>query len=610
MKLKHHVLAGSAVLSLLALSSCIKDEYDLSDIDTTVRLQTKELTVPINLDALTLDQVMDLGEDSEIRDTVVNGVRMYAVRKDGTFKSDPIEVAAFTIDKPIISPTSNSLAFSGSTPPPIPGALSLGTYIIIDVPQTAFNTSASGIDKAIKGIDSLDVSSTFTIGMKVTQTGGIISDWSLSKLEDLQIKLPKGLIATTSLGTFEPATPTNHPGYSLLNLTGVAIPLVNDGTGGAYVNINLDVTAIDKANSAILFDPDNQSLTLNDHVEIAAGRVHVYGSLTDIVPTSVTFTLAPVANPITVNTFTGTIEYDVTSFDIDPIDLSNLPDFLNQKGTVLGLEDPRIYLALNNPAGNYKNEATGVGTYLQTGFKMTPERDGVKAAACELDNNSTYGGKVLRILGGTMAKQNFVMSPASTEAMGDFTNPTHVPFADLKKVLNETDGIPTKIYVDAVSPQVPSQRISKFALGSQLPAVEGEYLFFAPLQLTSNSVIAYADTIDGWNDEDVDAIHISKMRVTFDLTTEVPFPIDLDIIPITTGGKAIAGVTPGRVLVPYPANDFKVDTTIEGEITHLDGIIVKARVHDPDDQTSLDPTMKLHLKNSKVTLTGYYEKEL
>ena len=39
------MLTGMSALSLLALSSCMDDAYDLSDIDTTARLQVKELTL-------------------------------------------------------------------------------------------------------------------------------------------------------------------------------------------------------------------------------------------------------------------------------------------------------------------------------------------------------------------------------------------------------------------------------------------------------------------------------------------------------------------------------------------------------------------------------------
>ena len=80
------MLTGMSALSLLALSSCMDDAYDLSDIDTTARLQVKELTIPLNLDHITLDQIINLDESSEIvKETDANGNLIYAIKKEGTF---------------------------------------------------------------------------------------------------------------------------------------------------------------------------------------------------------------------------------------------------------------------------------------------------------------------------------------------------------------------------------------------------------------------------------------------------------------------------------------------------------------------------------------------
>lgn len=604
MKLKHHVLAGSAVLSLLALSSCIKDEYDLSDIDTTVRLQTKELTVPINLDYLTLDQVMDLNDDSEIvKETQPDGSIIYAVKKEGTFDSDPIHVAAFATDKPSISPSVKTLTIT-----PLPVVLPtdpLAKYPIpIDVSASTFSVNASDIDKAIKQMDLLGATSKFKVVIEVTPIGGTLN-WSNVKFEGIKIEVPKGLLGTSDQGTFIPNSSATDA-YGLLDLS--ATPLQPDATG--KVTINIDVTGIDVPKSNAVIDYTAHTLALADQIRIKEGDVVIYGSSTGttLLPPSVTFSLAPDMDAIQVNTFTGRIEYDVDAFDIDPIDLSNLPDFLSQSGTQLGLEKPQIYLGLNNPVGNVSDGAGGY-MFLRTGIVMTPERDGVAAAPCGLDNTT------FDVTGdGTTAEQYFVMAPAASTSFNypGYTNPTFVPFAALKDVLTETDGIPTKIKVEAVNPQLPNQPVQNFQLDTDLPKIDGKYAFYAPLQLTNNSVIMYTDTIDGWNDEDVDAINVNEMLVNFDLTSEIPFDLTLDIIPITLNGKEIPS-NHNKVTIPASATNFPVAVTITAKdnspITHLDGLLVKAKVDHPQAET-LAPEMKLHLKNSKVTLTGYYEKEL
>lgn len=99
----------SAAVLITAASSCVDNAYDLSDIDTTSRFNAKDLVIPMNIDQITLDQVLDLDDDSEVKTIVQNGKKIYAVQKDGTFKSDPIKVSAFTTTKPTINPITSTL---------------------------------------------------------------------------------------------------------------------------------------------------------------------------------------------------------------------------------------------------------------------------------------------------------------------------------------------------------------------------------------------------------------------------------------------------------------------------------------------------------------------
>ena len=48
------------VATTFAFSSCVDDNYKLSDLDTTVGVNVTKLTVPLNVDSLVLDQMIDL----------------------------------------------------------------------------------------------------------------------------------------------------------------------------------------------------------------------------------------------------------------------------------------------------------------------------------------------------------------------------------------------------------------------------------------------------------------------------------------------------------------------------------------------------------------------
>ncbi|MDE7117608.1 MAG: hypothetical protein K2O61_03065, partial [Bacteroidaceae bacterium] len=132
----------------------------------------------------------------------------------------------------------------------------------------------------------------------------------------------------------------------------------------------------------------------------------------------------------------------------------------------------------------------------------------------------------------------------------------------------------------------------------------------APLQLKDQSTIKYEDTIDEWNDEDVDKMAISKIKLDFTATTEVPIDLELTVVPIDKEGKVIKGVKSNTVEVPAKANNAEVHFEMTGDIKHLDGVKITAKLVNVGDDTALAPQMKLNVKNLKATLTGYYEDEL
>lgn len=98
-----------SLLLLMAITfsslSCVNNDYDLSDVDTTVSMKVDNLAIPLNLDEVTLKSVLDLDDDSQIKE--VNGE--YAIIEDGNFSSDKVELPSFTIEVPTIAPIQEEL---------------------------------------------------------------------------------------------------------------------------------------------------------------------------------------------------------------------------------------------------------------------------------------------------------------------------------------------------------------------------------------------------------------------------------------------------------------------------------------------------------------------
>lgn len=62
-----------ALAGLASLTSCVDDGYDLSDVDSTSRFTVEDLVVPINIDELTLKDVISFDDDSKIQPVTIDG---------------------------------------------------------------------------------------------------------------------------------------------------------------------------------------------------------------------------------------------------------------------------------------------------------------------------------------------------------------------------------------------------------------------------------------------------------------------------------------------------------------------------------------------------------
>ena len=182
--------------------------------------------------------------------------------------------------------------------------------------------------------------------------------------------------------------------------------------------------------------------------------------------------------------------------------------------------------------------------------------------------------------------------------------------------------IPESIDINVVNPQIPVQHVENFALGQTLGAIQGTYVFYAPLALTEGSVIKYSEVFDGWSDEELDNIAISQLRVDANITSNIPFELALKAYPIDKNGQKITNngkVVEGKIymngfdVIPANANGSLV-IKIDGAIQQLDGIILDAEIHGKDVAGStgnaLKPNHQIKLDNLKMKVSGEYISEL
>ena len=571
---------AGCILSLpLLLTGCIDNSYDLSDIDTTSEIKINNLTLPINLDVVKLNDILNVSEDGKIKITTIDGKEIYAVSESGTISSDPINIPSFTAHAPTVSPAHANFLISGTRS----GSYE-NLYELSDLTSQVIEIKASDINESIIEVSRIS-SEPMSINIELKAEG---FDKSIEmEFVSLEFDFFKGLVFKELPSNFS---------YDATNgiLTVTNLPCPNHAA-----DITLETIGIDFAASGTQIT--NHTLDFTTEVKPRAGILKTVTPAevgVDSPVMNIDFSVNSVVSDLHATSFTGVIEYnlDGPGMNLNPVNLSDIPDFISQEGTDIRLLNPQIYLNLNNPlAAN--------NLYYQTGLELVALRDNTQFSY------SPDNGNVIKVEPGTAGPFNFVLSPTmpSDALAGYASGLKHITFSELSNVLSG-NGLPREIEINLINPGLPRQAVSDFALDREIPGIIGSYEFFAPLALSSGSVIIYSDTKDGWNDEDVDKMIITTLEIEADVTSTIPLKASLTGHPINTNGEPISGVTIEGAEIEANAQNQHILIRTTGEVRNLDGIRFEAVVV-PGSSETLSPTQTLTLTNVHARVSGSYTTE-
>lgn len=630
MRIKSLACLLLASVATLSFFSCINDDYDLSDVDTTVGVKVNDLTIPLNLDEVTLKSVLDLGDDSQIKE--INGE--YAVVENGEFSSEQIDIPSFTIKAPVIEPIKDVLpSFLHITEDDImswvgaSGAKKINVEIMgvekeveiddelklisfdIKDAKSEFKIEADDIDKAIVNIDKIGAVAKIRISLGFDGLENFVDAF---ELENLVVQLPKGLNATVSDGGK----------YDIESGRLSFERFVSDKGMEADIEIAISDIYSDKAGAKLengYFSFENE-LWATGTLAVYARNLKDNANILDLIKVeSVAYECGltfPDGN-IKITTFTGDIQYEVDGINVDPVSMKDIPDLLSQSGTDVKLVNPQIYVELNNPVyEDYK-------VYATTSLELVPNPN---ATGDQFKVDVKVDAPMNQFCMSPNKPDNYYKNQGNGLLDVDFTNAEYLPFTNLGNILSG-DGLPESIDINVVDPKIPAQHVKNFELGQKLGAVKGTYVFYAPLALAEGSKIKYTDTFDEWNDADIDAIEISKVKVNADMDSDIPFELEVRAFPIDKAGNKIMDngkVVEGKAymidangnpmdVIPAKANG-PIVIEIEGTVRHLDGIILDAEIHGKDAATSqgnaLKPGQHIKLNNLRIQVSGEYVKEL
>lgn len=581
MQLKKQILATVALTAMVA-TSCIDDNYDLSDIDTNVRVDVTDLVIPVNVDEITLKSVFDIKEEDRIQ--VVNGE--YAVIENGDFTSDGIKIDAIVLPSPVIEPTVTMI-------PTGLGGISAGNIptgkieLPFTTPETEFNAVTEAVSSSILSIEEVGTDFNITVSIAIRELAGKLSSF---ELKNFKLQLPSGLQLVSKNGSYDPATGE----FSAESIV----------SSGNEVVLDFTVSKVDYEQSKMVYtySPVSRRLVFNDKMYVKNAILSLNTSnMTGLssMPSQLTLETRYKMSDIEVTDFSGRIKYEITGTEISDVDLSDLPDVFAQSGTDIRLANPQIYLSVNNPLENYKLRA-------KAGLTITSYHNGTESDRYSLDAPGYF------TVPGDPGKgiYNFYMSPEPVKDVYEgYAGAEHVGFKSLSNVLSG-DGLPQRLSVQLDNPSLPEQNVVGLKLGEDLGIINGRYTFLAPVQLGENSKIVYSDDVDGWSDDDLDNVTITTLSINAVVSTDVPVAIDFTGYPIDKDGNQINDVNIVGAKVDANANNQHLTITITGKINKLDGIHFQAVAVAGKDAGVLRPDMNIKVGDIRAKVSGYYEKEL
>lgn len=590
MKLTPTLLSVTAVAMLLSITGCTDENYDLSNIDTATRINVKDLVLPVNIDPITMGDVIKPDPSSRIQPVAIGGKEFYALVENGDFSSASIDVPVVTAAPAELNPTRADINIEY---PDIASRRRIAPITVkcpIREVGADFNYSAYNIDPAIESLKYVETESfRFAIDMHLSAEGADISEIDM---RNMKIRAPKGLICTPSVGSYDKES---------------GIWTINElKSQGGIATVELVATGIDIQLADAPIQPD-RSMSFSGEFRIESADAYVTAEFSSM-PGNASITLVYNLDEFKITAFSGTINYAFKGIDIPDITLGDIPDFLSGDKSNIELANPQIYLNVNNPVSEY-------GIHFNSNLKLTAERSGTPTLQFtptkEIEVTSQYGtGPYNYLLAPDWESRNVPTDPYDYNPNLDF-----VPFPTLGSILAtpsewSVKGLPQTIGITLENPHIPSQTVDNFRLGS-IDGIDGHYSVVAPLALKDGSYIYYSSRRDGWNDDgDLEDMVVTKLELTANAVNNCPVDIQVTIYPlmkddngntVRSGAKIESNVIPGNT-----SESLRVNLS-NGEITRLDGFDIEAVLTGSSKQENLEPSQTLELTDIKAKVSGYYQ---
>lgn len=544
-KRRPFIATALLLTSLGVTTSCIDNSYDLNkDIDMTVNVGGEHLAIPVGYtEQITLDKIIELDEGDDLQ--LVNG-------EYHLLKSDKIDETNTSVKMVTVNASSNpinSIKVINDRTYPQPEDVT-----VEDIEsEGSVNTEAHGIDEAVIEIGSLTANTPakLTLSFEINKTSSI--SYSDVTIDKMTITFPDFI-------KFE-------EGQSGLN--GQVLTISNKTLSSSTYTIDLyiskyvfgekygDGNKVKEENGDRIIKIENQKITVKTDVTVHQARGT--GSLS-ITPTAILAAM-------TVSEVNGTIKPDM---DVKPteVELTNLPDFLQDEEVKLDITKPVFSFKANNPL-NEEIEMDGI----MTGYKNGKVTKTVKIG-------SGNGGVPIKLKPSGNKQQT--ISIVRNEKTVVETGATKVIVPNLNDII---ETIPDRISVE-LKPAVKTDDYYTVNLGQDY-VLNSEYNIDIPLSFGSGLKIVYEETIDDF-DLDLEDVDIKKAIISITADNTIPLKMEIkneNVSALDVNGNKITDINvtvegtiteskDGKSIATSQLN-INLVSTKEGAISKLDGLFFK-----------------------------------
>ena len=596
----------------LMMAGCSTDDgIDVGEVDTLLGVGTNGFTIPGGgSDPIQLINIFKI-DDSDCIDTIFGGNYRFYKDDDGIDATDvKIDPVSVDLDASKIQ-TYKFVVPIASTHNAREVNMRRATYNF-NKTITTFDFTENNLTGAIRELQNAEID---PVPFKLTEQFSNALANALGKFTDLDLELPDFF----SFENNEVRVKMNGEGEVSMPVTNGKIHITDIKTGSDLI-ITGNIVAMDFTKAKKTFGTDIQELKFNaaanfkqdlaqviikglvfidvkyDENDLADDIItQIIGKSDDDFYISSVFTLGEGYKPkMEFRDVTGRFFPNI-DLSIDPVKITDIPDFLTKDGVNIDLADLFLELGVTSTMPL-------PGT---VSVKMTPVIDKSKRASIVVNGikiNKNSKSKVLISRKDNRASKSGYTDyhwKGDTDGSGD--------------IGNLLTNIPDEIEFDCDA-KADSSNFYQVYLNRNY-SIQPTYFIEAPLSLNDGSCIVYDDETDDWNkdlnDNDVDLDGTSTLTIEGEIINNTPLVLEIDKpTPMGVGGtdiSSIVNIDMTKVSVsPNTSSKITMVVTTTGDgLKKLDGIKYSVYAKSNGDTTPLNGRKHtIQIKDMKATLNG------